>query len=87
MKSENVILSSYNMLSLFPSQVNLLNELNIVNSSFNHPIGITIPYKDILAMTAHQLIKFDESVQNARYPINVPIVDGLEAEGPDGSES
>ena len=81
MKSENVILASYSKLSLFRSQVNLLNELKIVTSSLNHPIGITIPYRDILAMTVHQLVEFDESLQNARYPINVTIVDGLDGSG------
>ena len=81
MKSENVVLASNSKLSLFRSQVNLLNELKIVTSSLNHPIGITLPYRDILAMTVHQLVEFDESLQNARYPINVTIVDGLDGSG------
>ena len=46
-----LILTSYNELSLLRSQVNLLNELQIVTSNMNHPIGITIPYIDILATT------------------------------------
>ena len=76
MKSENVILTSYNKLSLSPSQVNLLNELQIVTSNMNHPIGITIPYRDILATTVLQLVEFDETLQSGRYPINVTITDG-----------
>ena len=80
LKSENVILSSYNKLSLFRSQVNLLNKFKIV-TKLNHPIGITIPYRDILAITVHQLVEFDENLQNARYPINITIVDGLDGSG------
>ena len=78
MKSENVILTSYNKLSLFRSQVNLLNELQIVTSNMNHPIGITIPYRDILATTVLQLVEFDETLQSVLYPINVTITDGLD---------
>ena len=81
MKSENVILTSYNKLSLFRSQVNLLNELQIVTSSMNHPIGITIPYRDILATTVLQLVEFDETLQSVLYPINVTITDGLDGSG------
>ena len=81
MKSENVILTSYNKLSLFRSQVNLLTDLKFVDGNLNQPIGITIPYRDILATTIHQLVEFDKSFQNARYPINVTIVDGLDGSG------
>ena len=75
-------MTSYTKLSLFRSQVNLLNELKFVTSSLSQPIGIKIPCKGILATTVHQLIEFDESLQNASYSINVTLVDGL-----DGSES
>ena len=81
MKLENVTMTSYTKLTLFHSQVNLLNELKFVTSSLNQPIGITIPYRDILATTVHQLIEFDESLQNASYPINVTVVDGLDGSG------
>ena len=74
-------LTSYNKLSLFRSQVNLLNELQIVTSNMNHPIGITIPYRDILATTVLQLVEFDETLQSARYPINVTITNGLDSSG------
>ena len=47
----------------------------------NHPIGITIPYRDILATTVLQLVEFDETLQSARYPINVTITDGLDGSG------
>ena len=81
MKSENVILTSHNKLSLFRSQVNLLTKLKFVDGNLNQPIGITIPYRDILATTIHQVVEFDESFQNALYPINVTIVDGLDGAG------
>ena len=81
MKLENVTMTSYTKLTLFRSQVNLLNKLKFVTSSLNQPIGITIPYRDILATTVHQLIEFDESLQNASYPINVTVVDGLDGSG------
>ena len=74
-------MTSYTKLSLFRSQVNLLNELKFVTSSLSQPIGIKIPCKGILATTVHQLIEFDESLQNASYPINVTVVDGLDGSG------
>ena len=48
MKLENVSMTSYTKLTLFRSQVNLLNELKFVTYSLNQPIGITIPYRDFL---------------------------------------
>ena len=81
MKLENVALISYTKLTLFRSQVNLLNELKFVTRSLDQPVGITVPYRDILATTVHQLIEFDESLQNASYPIIVTVVDGLDGSG------
>ena len=40
----------------------------------NHPIGITIPHRDILPTTVHQLVEFDEL-------INIMIVNGLDGSG------
>ena len=80
MKLENVTLTSYT-LTLFRSQVNLLNELKFVTSSLNHPLGVTILYRDILVTNVHQLIDFDESLQNASYPITITVVDGLDGSG------
>ena len=73
-------LTSYT-LTLFRSQVNLLNELKFVTSSLNHPLGVTILYRDILVTNVHQLIDFDESLQNASYPITITVVDGLDGSG------
>ena len=81
MKLENVALISYTKPTLFRSQVNLLNELKLVTRSLDQPVGITVPYRDILATTVHQLIEFDESLQNASYPIIVTVVDGLDGSG------
>ena len=34
------------------------------SSNMNHPIGITIPYRDILATTVLQLVEFEEILQS-----------------------
>ena len=43
---------------------------NLLESAVESIIRCNIPYRVILATTVHQLIDFDQSLQNASYPIN-----------------
>ena len=59
MKLEDVTLTSYTKLTLFRSQVNLLDELKFLTISLNQPLGDTVPYSDILGTIVYLLIDFD----------------------------